>query len=187
MPLLTDGKAHTFTIDVVSAESDHTTLQNWFVSGNLQVFTDPSGRPTTGKILHIDNKPFADTNVDGTVAVNGDLRFSVKATRSISVESEIVSGSGKKSVVSWKQDLQYLNSQQWLNDSVIQVCFDSITSAMTLIFEIQNMQQAATGVFSSRHNDQLALFDRFSYPLNINFTILNANGSDCKCDLLKHL
>lgn len=122
VPLLTDGKAHNFTIDVVSAESDHTTLQNWFVSGNLQVFTDPSGLPTTGKILRIDSKPFADTKTDGSLAPNGDLRFSVKATRSIHIESQIISGSGKRSHVTWTQELQYLNSQQWLNDSFIQVC-----------------------------------------------------------------
>ncbi|KAF9454494.1 hypothetical protein P691DRAFT_655993 [Macrolepiota fuliginosa MF-IS2] len=161
VPLLTDGKAHTFTIDVVSAESNHTTLQNWFVSGNLQVFTDPSGLPTTGKILHIDNQPFAQTSTSGTVAANGDLKFSIKATRSISIESEIVSGSGKKSTVSWKQDFQYQNSQQWLNGALI-----------------ENMQQTATGTFTSSHDGQLALFDQFSYPLNINFTFLNENATD---------
>jgi len=121
VPLLTDGKPHAFTIDVVSAESDHTTLQNWFVSGNLQVFTDPSGRRTTGKILQVDSKPFADSKTDGKQDANGDLRFTVKATRSIHIESEIVTGSGKTSLVSWKQDLKYSNAQQWLNGFAVQV------------------------------------------------------------------
>lgn len=161
VPLLADGKAHNFTIDVVSAEPDHTILQNWFVSGNLQVFTDPSGRPTTGQILRVDSKPFADTKTDGSLADNGDLRFTVTAKRSIHIESEIVSGSGKKSHVTWTQDLQYSNAQQWLNDSFI-----------------QNMQQTASGSFSSSHNGQVALTDRFSYPFNVNFTFLNENGTD---------
>jgi hypothetical protein len=113
VPLLADGKPHNFTIDVVSAESDHTTLQNWFVSGNLQVFTDPSGLPTTDKILQINSPPFAQTQTDGTAARNGDLTFSVKATRNIQIQSQITSGSGKTTNVVWTQKLQYINSQQW--------------------------------------------------------------------------
>lgn len=122
VPLLTDGKAHSFTIDVVSAESNHTILQNWFVSGNLQVFTDPSGRPTTGEMLEIDNQPFAETRTEGTVESNGDVTFSVKATRRIRIKSQITSGSGDTSNVTWTQDMRYVNSQQWLNNFLIQVC-----------------------------------------------------------------
>lgn len=121
VPLLTDGRAHTFTIDVVSAEQNHTTLQNWFVSGNLQVFTDPSGEPTTGQMLHIDSKPFAETKTEHDLASNGDLTFTVTASRSVHIESEIVSGSGKTSRVAWTQTYEYSSSQQWLNDSLIQV------------------------------------------------------------------
>ncbi len=85
------------------------------------MFTDPSGRRTTGKILRVDSKPFADSTADGTQDANGDLRFTLKATRSIHIESEIVSGSGRASLVSWKQDLQYSNKQQWLNGFAVQV------------------------------------------------------------------
>ncbi|KXN89258.1 Peptide-N4-(N-acetyl-beta-glucosaminyl)asparagine amidase A [Leucoagaricus sp. SymC.cos] len=161
VPLLVDGKAHNFTIDVVSAEADHTTLQNWFVSGNLQVFTDASGKPTTGKMLTVDTQPFPETKADGTLASNGDLRFTVTASRKIHIESEVISGSGKTSHITWTQDYQYSNAQQWLNNSLI-----------------QNLQQAATGSFSSSHGSKVALTDHFSYPLNINFTLLNENGTD---------
>jgi hypothetical protein len=42
------------------------------------------------------------------------------------------------------------------------------------------MQQTASGRFNSSHDGQVALLDEFSYPLNINFTFLNPNGTDCK-------
>ncbi|KAJ3558288.1 hypothetical protein NP233_g11538 [Leucocoprinus birnbaumii] len=145
VPLLTDGQAHNFTIDVVSAESDHTTLQNWFVSGNLQVFTDPSGRRTTGRMLRVDNQPFAQTRTTGGLNSNGDLTFTVSASRNIHIESQITTGSGKTSQVTWTQSYAYSSSQQWLNDSLIQASL---------------------------------LQDRFSYPLNINFTNLNTNFTD---------
>ncbi|KAF5358320.1 hypothetical protein D9756_001569 [Leucocoprinus leucothites] len=161
VPLLADGQAHNFTIDVVSAESDHTILQNWFVSGNLQVFTDPSGQPTTGKMLRVDNQPFAKTKSEGGLDRNGDLRFTVSASRSIHIESEIVSGGNKTSHVTWTQQYAYSSAQQWLNNSLI-----------------QNMQQTASGVFTSSHDNQAAVRDRFSYPLNINFTNLNTNFTD---------
>lgn len=121
VPILVDGQAHNFTIDVLSAESDHTTLQNWFVSGNLQVFTDPSRRPTTGRILRANNQPFAATRAVGNVDRDGSLRFTITASRSIHIESEIVSGSGKESHVTWTQAYDYSSSQQWLNNSLIQV------------------------------------------------------------------
>jgi len=164
VPLLTDGKAHTFTIDVASAENDHATLQNWFVSGNLQVITDTTTtRPTTGRITLYEGDPFAQTSTVGSVGANGDVQVTVKATRRLRVEAEIVSGSGRRSHVAFSQNLQYSNLQQYLQNA-----------------DIQNVFQTATGQVSSTHNGQLAVLDDFSYPLNINFTILNANGSDFK-------
>ena len=50
VPVLTDGQPHTISLDVVSAEDDHTINQNWFVSGLLQVVTDPSGKETITRV-----------------------------------------------------------------------------------------------------------------------------------------
>ena len=52
---------------------------------------------------------------------DGSLRFTITASRSIHIESEIVSGSGKESHVTWTQAYDYSSSQQWLNNSLIQV------------------------------------------------------------------
>lgn len=94
VPILTDGKEHMFTIDVASAEADKTILQNWFVSGLLQVVTDSSSKPTTGKILSYSAEPFAQSSTTGTVGHNGDINITVSASRSIHIEAEIRSGSG---------------------------------------------------------------------------------------------
>ncbi|KAK7693712.1 hypothetical protein QCA50_003284 [Cerrena zonata] len=166
VPILTDGNPHNFSIDVVSAEADHTINQNWFVSGNLQVITDPSGEPTTGNITVLDVQPFAETTTTGTIAPNGDVSFTVKATRKIHVESTIISGSGKTSHVVWSQNLEYSNTQHYINNSAIQL-----------------LDQTATGTFTSTLDGASTLVDEFSYPLNINITNLNPSGTSCKLSL----
>ena len=121
VPVLTDGQPHNISLDVVSAEADHTINQNWFVSANLQVVTDPSGKPTTGKITRYDAQPFAETSITGSVGDNGDVNVTVAATRNIHIESEITSGSGKTTHVVWTQSLQYSNTQNYLDNTNIQV------------------------------------------------------------------
>ena len=121
VPVLADGNPHNISIDVVSAEDGHTINQNWFVSGNLQVVTDPSSKPTTGKITKYDVSPFAVTNTTGSVGSNGDVNVTVSATRNILIEAEIVSGSGKATHVVWSQNLTYSNTQQFLDNTAIQV------------------------------------------------------------------
>ncbi|RDX56537.1 hypothetical protein OH76DRAFT_1509456 [Lentinus brumalis] len=160
VPVLTDGQPHNISLDVVSAETDHTINQNWFVSGNLQVVTDPSGKPTTGKITRYDAQPFADTTITGNIGENGDVNVTVAATRNIHIESEFTSGSGKTTHVVWTQSLQYSNTQNYLDNTTIQI-----------------VNQSATGNFLSLHNGVPSLTDTFSYPLIINFTILTPDGS----------
>ncbi|RPD66354.1 hypothetical protein L226DRAFT_478924 [Lentinus tigrinus ALCF2SS1-7] len=159
VPVLTDGQPHNISLDVVSAEANHTINQNWFVSGNLQVVTDPSGKPTTGKITRYDAQPFAQTSITGSVG-DGDVNVTVSATRNIHIESEITSGSGKTTHVVWTQSLQYSNTQNYLDNATIQI-----------------VNQSATGKFLSLHNGVPSLTDTFSYPLIINFTLLTPDGS----------
>lgn len=121
VPLLTDGNPHNFSLDVVSAETDHVINQNWFVSGLLQVITDPSGKPTTGKMNTYNASPFAITSTTGSVGANGDVIVTVNATRDIHIDSTIVSGSGKTTRVVFSQQSTYSNTQSFLNDTFIQV------------------------------------------------------------------
>ena len=163
MPVLTDGNPHNISLDVVSAEDDHTINQNWFVSGLLQVVTDPSGKPTTGKITKYDAPLFAETSTTGTVGANGDVNVTVSASRSIHIEAEVTSGSGETTHVVWTQNLQYSNTQNYLDNTFVQL-----------------VNQSATGSFLSTHNGVPTLVDQFSYPLIINFTVLTPDGDNCK-------
>ena len=121
VPVLTDGQPHNISLDVVSAEDDHTINQNWFVSGSLQVVTDPSGKPTTGKITQYNADDFAVTSTTGSVGDNGDVNVTVAATRNIHIEAEITSGSGETTHVVWSQSLQYSNTQNFLDNTFVQV------------------------------------------------------------------
>ncbi|KAF9564641.1 hypothetical protein CPC08DRAFT_660179 [Agrocybe pediades] len=163
VPILTDGKAHNFSLDVTSAEADHTVLQNWFLSGVLQVFTDPSSKPTTGKITTYSADPFSQTNTVGTVGANGDVNITVSASRKIHIESTIISGSGQLNHVVFTQDLQYKNVQNFLQNTLI-----------------QNVLQTSSGTVLSTHNGVPVVVDTFSYPLGINLTNFDASGDSFK-------
>jgi hypothetical protein len=119
--MLTDGNSHAISFDVASAEDDHTILQNWFLSAALQVFTDTSSKPTTGKMTQYSVEPFSQTTTMGSVGENGDVNVTVSATRQVHIESTITSGSGVVNNVVWVQNLQYKNVQNFLNNASIQV------------------------------------------------------------------
>jgi hypothetical protein len=121
VPTLTDGNPHNFTLDVASAETDHTINGNWFVSGLLQVITDSSPNTTTGNITSYIAEPYATTTTSGTVGDDGEVVITVTASRQITIEAEILSGSGKSTNVVWSQDLNYSNTQHFMGDSNVQV------------------------------------------------------------------
>ncbi|KAH9843087.1 peptide N-acetyl-beta-D-glucosaminyl asparaginase amidase A-domain-containing protein [Rhodofomes roseus] len=156
VPVLTDGQPHNISIDVVSAETNHTINDNWYVSGNLQVVTDSSSSPTTGNITAYNVEPYAETTTTGTLDDNGDLTVTVTAKRSIQIQSDFTSGSGEHTSVTWTQNLDYSNTQSYLNG-----------------YLVNNVAQTATGSFLSTHNGVSVLSDDFSYPLYINMTYLN--------------
>lgn len=177
MPILTDGNPHTITIDVASAEADHTTLQNWFVSGLLQVVRDNSPHRTVGKITKYTADPFAQSTIKGEVGESGDVNITVTASRNIHIEADIVSGSGKSTHVVWTQNLQYSNVQNYLRDTTIQVGGHTDFTDFTHLS--QNVFQTATGGSSSTHNGVISVVDTFAYPLNINLTLLTPSGNNC--------
>ncbi|KAJ7940635.1 peptide N-acetyl-beta-D-glucosaminyl asparaginase amidase A-domain-containing protein [Mycena leptocephala] len=160
VPLLTDGKPHLFTIDVVSAEADHTILPNWYVSGLLQVVTDSSSKRTTGKVTSYSAEPFAQTSITGSVGDNGDVNITITASRKIQISASILSGSGKATHATWSQELLYINQQNYLQNT-----------------SVQNVFQSSSGHAISTHNNIPAVEDTFSYPLTLNYTSYASDGS----------
>ncbi|KAG5651591.1 hypothetical protein H0H81_008112 [Sphagnurus paluster] len=151
VPLLTDGNSHQFTIDIVSAEDDHTILQNWYVSGLLQVITDSSSKPTTGNMTVYDAPLFSQTSTGGVFGLK-KVNIQVNATRKLHIEANILSGSGKATHVVWKQDLSYSNQQSYIQDA-----------------EYQVLRQSASGKNIATHNGVPSVVDVFSYPLYVDF------------------
>ncbi|KAJ7905495.1 peptide N-acetyl-beta-D-glucosaminyl asparaginase amidase A-domain-containing protein [Mycena olivaceomarginata] len=152
VPLLTDGKT--------THLHHRSILSNWFVSGVLQVITDSSSKPTTGKITSYSAEPFAVSSTTGSVSDNGDISITVKASRQIHITADIVSGSGKHTHVAVSQNLEYVNQQDYLDNTLV-----------------QNVFQSSSGSVQSTHNNVPSVVDTFSYPITINFTSLNAAGT----------
>ncbi|KAF8559579.1 hypothetical protein OG21DRAFT_1402188 [Imleria badia] len=159
-PTFADGLPHNVTLDVASAEANHTLNQNWYVSGLLQVVTDPSGKPTTGGITSYDVQPYAVTETSASIGET-DVNITVRAQRSLYIEAVVISGSGQEISVAFQQNLDYTNTQYYLNNT-----------------NTQNVAQVSSGSVSSTHNGVPALMDNFEYPLYINMTYLeNTNTS----------
>lgn len=130
IPILTDGSPHNITLDVVSAESNHTINSNWYVSGLLQIELDSTSTPTTGNITKYEVEEYAQATSGGSVSASGDLTVTVGATRSVRIESEIWTGSGDKVEVVFEQEMQFENVQSYVNNASIQVRSLSLSSIL---------------------------------------------------------
>ncbi|KIK57824.1 hypothetical protein GYMLUDRAFT_46028 [Collybiopsis luxurians FD-317 M1] len=156
LPLLTDGAAHNFTLDVISAESDGAINQNWFVSGLLQIVTAATSSPTTGNMTVYEASNFPVSSSSASISQNGNAVITVDASRTIHIESDVCS-EGACTTVVFDQSLQYSNVQSYLDD-----------------LNIQNVLQLSSGTVSSTHNGIVVLKDDFSYPFAINITTINS-------------
>ncbi|KAG8953062.1 hypothetical protein FRC04_003009 [Tulasnella sp. 424] len=161
IPILADGNNHTITIDVVSAEPDHTILGNWWVSGNIQVILDPSNQPTKGVITKYVAPVHATSRIAGNKdKKSGDVSITVAAEHSLQIEALLVTGSGTISVVTWQQSYSFTNTQSYRDGATYQVS-----------------RQGAQGQSRSTHNGVLKLEDEFSWPLTVDFwTVDNDEG-----------
>lgn len=66
-------------------------------------------------------EPYAQTSTTGDVGENGDLIVTVTAQRSILIQSEFTSGSGQHTSVTWAQNLEYSNTQYYLDNYLVNV------------------------------------------------------------------
>ncbi|KAI0093522.1 peptide-N4-(N-acetyl-beta-glucosaminyl)asparagine amidase A [Irpex rosettiformis] len=157
IPILADGKPHNISLDVLSAESDHSINQNWYVTANLQVTLDSSSNPTTGKMVLYSVGPYAHASTTGSVRSDGTVDFTVTATRDLRIESQIRTGSGAETHVVWTQSLSYSNAHTYAKNATVQM-----------------LSQSSSGKFLSTHNGSPALADTFSFPAAVNFTYFDS-------------
>ncbi|KAF2266670.1 hypothetical protein CC78DRAFT_458814 [Lojkania enalia] len=126
LPLLSDGKPHSFEIRVAGINDDgkghgqltETVGSNWVVTGKIFLWLDSTGSITTGS-------PPTITAPDPTLAIyssaksstNGtveSLDYSIEVSRSLLVTSTLETSSGRQ-VVTWQQTLTYSNDGSFTN------------------------------------------------------------------------
>jgi len=186
VPILADGNSHNITLDVVSAESDHGILSNWFLSGNIQVITDSSFQPTTGGILSYSAPLFATSNTTGSVTPRPDgtkdVNITVSASHKVEILSKIITGSGKTTLVQWNQDLSFSNRQSYTQNATYQVrCiwWTACDQTTNLVYR-QVVEQTSFGTSLSTHDGVPMVKDESEYPLVIHFRDMS-HGNTTSC------
>lgn len=143
LPLLLDGKQHSFEIRVASLNDDgqnHASISTipgsyWLVTGKIFLFTGPANSKTTGSKPRISTPApqfkLSHSITKNSTGANETLTYSTSAKRQLDITSTIHTSSGSK-VVSWSQKLSYSNqnflTQQGLVQTTIQAT-DSIDTA----------------------------------------------------------
>lgn len=191
---LTDGKEHEFELSVVSSEEGgETNDASWFVSGNVQVYLDPSGKKTTGELVKVDVNGervngYTKGKLDADPLTNGTLKYEVgvKRGRRFGVVGRIKTGSGEL-VAGWTQYAQYsnkglVNATTQVNDQV------SYGYTRSLLLPSSSFSQSLDSVLAPESTlDDLARQQvksvqmDFNYPLLVSST-LSGNNFTAKVD-----
>jgi hypothetical protein len=131
LPLLCDGKQHTFKIQVGGVDDTGVTpkvtdkvASYWVITGKIFVWLDDAGSVTTGKPPTI-LTPAPTISLSHVVGENEEgfnqsLAFSVGISRQISISGEVTTSKGTIKPT-WKQDLKYSNIadlENFADDSV---------------------------------------------------------------------
>jgi hypothetical protein len=154
LPLLSDGKAHSYEIRVVgvvdgpNGESKISPVGNyWIVTGKLFLWLDPAGNVTTGPPPTVLSGP-PSFSVESSVTKSSDgknasLAYKVTASREFVVTGSVTTSGGPEPV-EWRQSLSFSNA-------------GSVSSNGS----IQSNQQITNGV------DRSFVYHReINYPLN---------------------
>ncbi|KAG8929126.1 hypothetical protein FRC02_005963, partial [Tulasnella sp. 418] len=133
----------------------HSILENWWVSGNIQVSTSGSDKQTTGHIARYVVPEYALATISGSTSPSEppyrDVNVTVTADHRLYIEAEIQNGWHKKTV-RWSQSHSFSNKQEYRNHA-----------------GVQNMTQVTAGSSISTHNGIPKISDKFHYPLSIDF------------------
>ena len=103
---LTDDLPHNFSLGVAGMGKNYGINDNWFVSGNIQIWLDPSTSRTTGHITSYEATPFVAPIVNGVVEGFGpNVYMKTSATRELAISGLIQTGCRTKNV-NWHQSMK---------------------------------------------------------------------------------
>lgn len=177
LPLLLDGAAHQFKIQVLTFDETKNSLStaianDWLTAGRVFVWSDPVENWVTTGTVGASSLAEPTFTLDATVTKdstggNSTLGFDLTAKRSLSHTSSITTSSGVKSV-SWTQNLQYVYSTV-LSDQGNAQTITTVTTG----------SDGTTG-FGSRE---------YSFPFNLTYsmTLLNTGTFNLFADLTEGL
>ncbi|KXN87539.1 Peptide-N4-(N-acetyl-beta-glucosaminyl)asparagine amidase A [Leucoagaricus sp. SymC.cos] len=152
LPLLLSSEApHSMTLAVRGQGQNPSFNSNWFVSGSIHVRRGTS--KTSGRLLKYHAPEPEIRTIGGVERGNRTVWTRVDVRRAILVESELHTSDGLK-VVTFKQDLQFINTAQYEDDGWLQGSREWVN-------------QTSNGTTSSVHGGAGRLRDAFIYPLNI--------------------
>ncbi|KAG8866451.1 hypothetical protein FRC20_008497 [Serendipita sp. 405] len=151
IPLLTDGSPHTVTLDAISDEPDHALNPNWYLSGNIKVSLDESNKPTAGNITRYEVPSFRAQHTITPIGQDS-YNMTVDVSQSVFIEATIVTGSGARKHITWKQNFHFSNVQSYTNNA-----------------SASFVTQRINGNSISTHNLLPVLLDNVDFPLSIDF------------------
>lgn len=168
LPMILDGKSHTFEIRVASLNDDgagHATLVDtpgsyWVVSGKIFLFLDKAGAVTTGSkpVITVPPPVFTLSSIitQNATGANETLTYTVSASRKVSITSTVKTASGSKPA-SWTQKLEYNNFNAVTNQGLVQLTTQSTNGS----------DISASGYANT-----------YSYPITVNSSYyLSAHGA----------
>lgn len=145
--LLSKTTPHSMTLAVRGQGQNPSFNSNWFVSGSIHIRKGLS--KTSGRMRRYHAPDLEISTTGGTLDDNETVWTRVDAYREFLVESELQTSEGTK-VVTFKQDLQFINTARYADDGWLQW-----------------INQTSNGTTSSIHGSEGRLRDAFIYPLNI--------------------
>ncbi|KAG0143578.1 hypothetical protein CROQUDRAFT_724471 [Cronartium quercuum f. sp. fusiforme G11] len=160
VPSLADGRTHNFTINVQGDGSgNQSTNTAWILSGSVGFSLDPSRKKTTGKILdHQTSTSVKTTPISQDT--KGHLIFTTTASRDLELTAEVQTGSSAPQKVRVKQKLNYSNKQTWTSGGAS-----------------QRVEQSSDGSTVSSYNDDQALSDSYTFPLDLTLEVQPGKNS----------
>ncbi|KAF2970797.1 hypothetical protein GQX73_g2749 [Xylaria multiplex] len=121
LPLLCDGKAHTFEIKIVGLVDDGksaatlstTTDDEWYISGKIFIWLDDQGSVTTGTLGTLDAAPpviaLSQRLTQNATGANETLAYNLSVSRTLTITSHVKTQTGQ-GTVTWSQSLAYSNN-----------------------------------------------------------------------------
>ncbi|PLW52336.1 hypothetical protein PCASD_00113 [Puccinia coronata f. sp. avenae] len=175
VPLLSDSRAHNFTLVVQGQGVNGSINPDWLFSASVFTSLDPSGVRTTGKILA------HSTDSNTTVSVPADVSnppeidptalvsFVTHSFRNLSISSTVVTGTGGSQVVSTQQNMTFINQQSWAPGH-----------------QYQSVLMRSQGSITSNHGGKTDKIDEFYYPFNMTLSSVAGASSTTIVGHLNH-